>query len=103
MSTKKSARFLVLDAMEGPHRGQILRLRLQSGGAPSIRSLKGAEITATGPQGSRAELRVTGFPLFGGRPSDDRLSRTGRVDVTVEDRNGDHPPVGLQWEVALAG
>lgn len=101
MSAQRNARFLVLDAMKGPHGGQILRLRLESGEAPSIRSLKGARLSAVGPDGGQAALRVTGFPVFGGRPSDDRLGRTGRVDVAVEAENGGNTPVGLQWEVAL--
>jgi hypothetical protein len=43
-------------------------------------------------------LRVLGFALFGGKPSDDRLARTGRVDVHVEEL-GEGDPVGLRWEV----
>ena len=103
MSAQRNTRFLVLDAMDGPHGGQILRLRLQSGEAPSVRSLKGARLTALGPDGGRASLRVTGFPLFGGRPSDSRLGRTGRVDVAVEPVGAGASPVGLQWEVAVEG
>ena len=34
--------FRVLDAMDAPHGGRILRLRLQSGEAPSIGELRGA-------------------------------------------------------------
>ena len=103
MSAQRNPRFLVLDAMDGPHTGQILRLRLQSGEAPSLRSLNGARLTALGPDGGRAALRVTGFPLLGGRPSDARLGRTGRVDVTVEPIEAGASPVGLQWEVAVEG
>lgn len=103
MSAQRNPRFLVLDAMEGPHGGQILRLRLQSGDAPPIRSLKGARLTALGPDGGRASLQVTGFPVFGGKPSDARFDRTGRVDVTVEPLGAGDSPVGLQWEVALEG
>lgn len=103
MSAQRNPRFLVLDAMAGPHGGQILRLRLQSGDTPSIRSLKGARLTALGPEGGRASLRVTGFPVFGGKPSDARLDRTGRVDVTVEPLDAGSSQVGLQWEVALDG
>jgi hypothetical protein len=90
--------FRVLDAMDGPHSGRILRLRLQSGEAPSVKSLRGAELLAVSPEGDRCRVRVTGFAVFGGKPSDDRLARTGRVDVHVEelDRSG---PVGLRWEV----
>jgi len=93
--------FRVLDAMEGPHTGRILRLRLQSGEAPSVRSLRGAELLAVAPTGGRCRLRVTGFAVFGGKPSDDRLARTGRVDVHVEELD-DTGPVGLRWEVRPA-
>jgi len=90
--------FRVLDAMDGPHSGRILRLRLQSGEAPSVRSLRGAELLAVSPEGGECRLRVTGFAVFGGKPSDDRLARTGRVDLHVEELDGGGP-VGLKWEV----
>lgn len=102
MSTQQSARFLVLDSMNGPKGGQILRLRLQSGEAPPLRSLKGASLEAEGPDGNRAKVTVKGFPVFGGRPSDARFARTGRVDVHVTPDDGAAPPVGLRWEVAFA-
>lgn len=93
--------FRVLDAMDGPHSGRILRLRLQSGEAPSVRSLRGSELVAVSPEGRRCRVRVTGFAVFGGKPSDDRLARTGRVDVHVEELD-DAGPVGLLWEVRPA-
>lgn len=102
MSTQQNARFLVLDAMSGPFGGQILRLRLQSGETPSIRSLKGAKLAGRGPRGETAMVRVKGFPTFGGKPSDARFSRTGRVDVHVTPEEGSPAPVGLQWEVGVA-
>jgi hypothetical protein len=93
--------FLVLDAMDAPHSGRILRLRLQSGEAPSIRSLRDSELVAVSPEGQECRVRVKGFAVFGGKPSDDRLMRTGRVDVHVEEL-GPAGPVGLQWEVRPA-
>lgn len=93
--------FRVLDAMDAPHAGRILRLRLQSGEAPSIKSLKDAEMIAEGPEGQKCRFRVTGFAVFGGKPSDDRLARTGRVDVHV-DETGEDGPIGLRWEVRPA-
>jgi hypothetical protein len=93
--------FRVLDAMDAPHSGRILRLRVQSGEAPSISALKGAELLATSPDGRRCRLRVTGFAVFGGKPSNDRLMRTGRVDVHVVELD-DGGPVGLRWEVTPA-
>jgi hypothetical protein len=41
---------------------------------------------------------VRGFAVFGGRPSNDRFARTGRIDLHVEPE-GNGPPIGLQWEV----
>jgi hypothetical protein len=87
--------------MDAPHTGRILRLRLQSGEAPSIRSLKGSELLAVSPTGTQRRVRVKGFAVFGGKPSDDRLARTGRVDVHVEEM-GEGDPVGLRWEVTPA-
>ena len=97
-STASGVVFRVLDAMDGPHSGRILRLRLQSGEAPSIATLKGAELIATSPEGSTCRVRVCGFAVFGGKPNNDRLMRTGRVDVHVEEVD-DGGPIGLRWEV----
>lgn len=99
--TKRGVVFRVLDAMDAPHSGRILRLRVQSGEAPSVRSLKGSELIATSPSGHQRRVRVKGFALFGGKPSDDRLTRTGRLDVHVEEV-GSGEPVGLKWEVTQA-
>ena len=96
--TSRQPTFHVLDAMDAPHGGRIVRLRLQSGEAPSIGDLKGARLRATSPDGRTALLRVKGFVVFGGDPSDERLARTGRIDLHV-DPEGDGPPVDLRWEV----
>jgi hypothetical protein len=99
-ATGQGVVFRVLDAMDAPHTGRILRLRLQAGEAPPIKSLKGARLRATALDGRSASARVAGFATFGGRPTDERLARTGRVDVHVLDEEGD-APIGLQWEVTL--
>jgi hypothetical protein len=52
---------------------------------------------AVSPAGLKRRLRVLGFAVFGGKPSDDRLARTGRLDVHVEEI-GEGVPVGLRWE-----
>ena len=90
--------FRVVDAMDGPHEGRILRLRLLSGEAPKLRKLRGAELRAQSPHGEVARVRVKGFAVFGGKPSNERLARTGRIDVHVEPLDGG-PPIGLRWEV----
>ena len=92
--------FKVLDAMDAPHTGRILRLRLQAGEAPKVRALKGARLKATAPDGRTCTGVVDGFALLGGRSPDARLARTGRVDVLLRDQEGDGP-IGLQWEVTL--
>ncbi len=97
-TTGRGVVFRVLDAMNAPHSGRILRLRLQSGEAPSIWSLKGSEMRAVSPDGDECLIRVTGFALFGGKPSNDRFMRTGLVDVHVHEI-GEGGPVGLRWEI----
>lgn len=96
--------FLVIDAMDAPHRGRIVRLRLQGGRPPTLRELKGARLRARSPKGEEEVLRVMGFFLPGGRPSDARLSRTGRVDLVVEGENGTgRPRVSTRWEIVDLG
>ena len=97
----KALVFLVLDAMDAPHSGRILRLRIQSAASTSIRSLKGSEMKAISPEGRECRLRIEGFALFGGKPSDERLQRTGRLDVHIEELD-DGGPVGLRWQVTPA-
>ncbi|MDZ7781037.1 MAG: hypothetical protein U5R14_14040 [Gemmatimonadota bacterium] len=100
-STAKGVVFRVLDAMNAPHSGRILRLRLQSGEPPAVKSLKGREMLAVAPDDRRCRIRITGFAKFGGKPSDDRLARSGRIDVQVEELD-DTGPVDLRWEVRPA-
>jgi hypothetical protein len=107
MNTQQTrpATFTVLDAMDAPHEGRILRLQLEDGDAPGVRALKGARIVARSPDGTERRLRVLGFPSFGGRPSDARLARTGRIDVHVrvdDEGEGVGADVGLLWQVSLA-
>lgn len=66
-----------------------------------MKALKGARMRAVSPDGKvERYFKVDGFAVFGGRPSDDRLSRSGRVDVHVIDEDsGGAPPISLRWEV----
>lgn len=99
-TTGRGVVFRVLDAFDAPHSGRILRLRLQTGEAPPVKALKGAKLLARAPDGRTSTARVLGFALFGGKPSDGRFARTGRVDVQVEEE-GDGGPIAIQWEVSL--
>ena len=92
--------FRVIDAMDGPHRGRVLRLRLHGGTTPSLRSLKGANLLARSPGGDEEKLKVVAFFLPGGKPSEARFGRTGRVDVIVENEDGSGVSrVSTLWEV----
>jgi hypothetical protein len=97
-ATGQGVVFRVLDAMDAPYAGRILRLRLQSGEAPPLKALKGARLRGTAPDGRTSSARVIGYALVGGKPSAARLARTGRVDVHVEEE-GEGGPISLQWEV----
>jgi hypothetical protein len=88
--------------MDAPHSGRILRLRLQAGEAPSVRALRGATLNARAADGRTCTAKVVRFALVGGKPTDERLARTGRVDVQVEETEG-QGPISLQWEVSLQG
>ena len=104
MQTQKQASkhaFRVIDAMDAPHhKGRIIRLRLQGGQPPALGDLKGATLRAWSPEGEEESLKVVGFFLPGGRPSNARLTRTGRVDLVVEMQAGtDRPKVSARWEV----
>lgn len=89
--------FRVIDALDAPHRGRILRLQLQEGTAPRVRDLKRCRLTATAPNGTRRSVTVRGFAAFGGKVSDRRLADTGRIDVHVEEDASDGPSVSMKW------
>jgi hypothetical protein len=92
--------FRVIDAMDIPHGGRLIRLRLQEGEALPVRQFRGGCLTAKSPTGEQETLRVRGFAMIGGRPSDSRLTRTGRIDLLVTlDGNGERPKVDTRWEV----
>jgi len=88
----------VVDALDHPHGNRILRTRLEDGAPPTIGALKGARLRARGPGGVELEVRVVGFPLFGGTPSDSRIRSTGRIDLLV---SGDDnlTEVSRSWEL----
>jgi hypothetical protein len=98
MASSEQTALKVVDALDHPHGGRILRLRLLQGAPPSKRALKGAQLSATGPRGEARTFRVLGFPLTGGKLSDARIRETGRVDVHVEEQ-GEGVPISLTWTV----
>lgn len=101
MEGKGQPRFRVIDALDHPHGGRILRMRLAAGDPPTVRALRGARLRAWSPGGEERELRVLGLPVFQGKVTDRRLRETGRVDVVVE-QEGSGTPVDITWEVTPA-
>ena len=82
-SAPPKAVYRVIDAYDHPHGGRILRVRLGKGEALKSRELKGGTLIASSRDGREVRLKVDGFALFGGRPTDSRLGRTGRVDIHI--------------------
>lgn len=91
--------FKVIDAMDAPHKGRIVRLRLMEGEPPTLRQLRGARLRALSPEGQEEALVVLAFAMIWGRPSDNRLMRSGRVDLIVNGAEGAPPAVSAQWKV----
>ena len=91
--------FRVLDSVETPDGGCVLRLRLQDGDAPTVKALKGARLLVRSPDGEERTVTVKGFALVGGKPSDGRLARTGRVDIQIEEEGDTDLPIALRSEV----
>jgi hypothetical protein len=98
MANKGQTRLKVIDALDHPHGGRILRLRLLEGGAPTVKGLRGATLLAEGPRGEERQVKVLGFPVTGGKISDGRIRDTGRVDIHVEEE-GEGDPIDLTWVV----
>lgn len=58
-------------------------------------------MVARSPEGDECRIRVAGFAVFGGKPSNDRLARTGRVDLHIDEMD-EGGPIGLRWEISPA-
>jgi len=103
MATQKlggKRKFRVIDSMDAPVRGRVIRLRLSEGRPPTVGELKGARLTARSPGGEEETLLVLGFAIVGGKPSNGRLSRTGRADLVVTlEGNQERPTVRTGWEI----
>ena len=73
-ATGRGVVFRVLDALDAPHSGRILRLRLQAGEAPSVRTLRGAlrtrvAVSTDATHHAEVEMRAAGFDEFWPKPS----------------------------------
>ncbi|HEX6938120.1 MAG TPA: hypothetical protein VF158_01815 [Longimicrobiales bacterium] len=96
-----SFRFRVSDAVEVPHRGMLLRLRLMEG-LPSIAELgPGRYLRLRAPDGAERWVQVLDFAIVGGRPTQARLERTRELDVVVPmaDAHRDGRTIEIGWQV----
>ncbi len=100
VSAPPKAVFRVIDAYDHPHGGRILRLRLRKGQVPRVKELRGSTFLATdgAPEATEMRLPVDGFALFGGRPKDARIVRSGRVDLLTTGRDAHRVEPG--WELS---
>ena len=99
-ASESTTSYRVIDALDHPHGGRILRLKLRLGKALTVGKLKSGPLVAASPEGEELPVRVKGFALFGGRPADSRLAHTGRVDVQVAGEGAEKVDVG--WLVRAA-
>lgn len=98
---KHDVTFRIVDALDHPHGGLILRLRVDSGDPPPVRRIKGARWEVRSPEGeARGEVRVVDFAVLGGKVSDQRLAQTRRLDVHVEVLEEAVEPIDLQWRMS---
>ncbi len=101
-SSRPTARFTVIEARSGPHGGLTLKLRFDSGKLPKIRKLLNTTLTAIDPKLQEPfELEVAGFPVFGGKPSIDRLYRTGRIDLNVNCSQEESKQIRSGWQILI--
>ena len=94
-----SARFNVSDALDVPLRGFLLRLRRLDGDI-SVKDIDaGTRLRLTAPDGTERLVTVLGKSLTGGRNTQERLAKTGQIDVMIssDDAYADELPIGIGW------
>lgn len=76
--------FRISDALEVPHRGYLLRLKLLDG-EPVLGDLApGQKITLRSPDGIEGVVAIKDYSLTQGPPSQKRFDRTHELDVVIE-------------------
>ena len=95
------ATFRVIDSMDGPHGGRILRLMSLPNNRPKLSELRNREMVAIGQSGRICRVRVLDFVVIGGKVRQKRFNATGRIDVRVREID-DSGPVTLGWKLRPA-
>lgn len=99
MAKGSSYTFRVSDAVRVPLRGHMLRLRLTEG-KPSMADLAvGKVLRLRSPGGATRDLPILAHSVTGGNPTQNRLDKTGELDVIVDGglAEGDGDPVEIGW------
>lgn len=94
-----TARFNVSDALDVPLRGFLLRLR-HLDGEVSVKDIdSGTRLRLTAPDGTERMVTVLGKSLTGGRNTQERLRKTGQIDVMIssDDAYAEDLPIGIGW------
>jgi hypothetical protein len=87
----------VSDVVDVPLRGTMLRLRVAEG-QPSMSDLGvGSRLRVRGMGGAEREVRIVAHAVTGGKPTQERLERTGELDVVVEEVSGSQEPIEIGW------
>lgn len=95
-----SFRFNVSDALDVPLRGFLLRLRLLEG-SPSVKDIgRGTRLRLVSPDGRERVVTVTDKSVTGGRNTQERLEKTGQIDILVSSAEAyaDDEPIGIGWK-----
>ena len=94
-----TSRFNVSDALDVPLRGFLLRLR-RVDGSGSVKDIEpGSQLRLTSPDGLERTVTVVAKSLTGGRNTQERLEKTGQLDVIVpsEEAYADGTAIGIGW------
>jgi hypothetical protein len=94
-----TSRFNVSDALDVPLRGFLLRLRRTEGEPVASDIAPGSQLRLTSPEGTTRTVTILGKSLTGGRNTQERLDRTGQLDVLIssEEAYADGMAVGIGW------
>jgi hypothetical protein len=89
--------FRVSDVVEVPLRGLMLRLRRVEG-TPSVVDLgPGAILQLKSAEGTERRFRIVEHTVTGGKQTQERLERTGELDVLVVDETGEAVRPEIGW------
>src|SRR5688500_14388240 len=88
--------FRVSDVVDVPLRGMMLRLRVLDG-QPSMGDLGvGSRLRVRSTSGDERDVRIVAHAVTGGNPTQERLERTGELDVVIADESGGDP-IEIGW------